>query len=125
MAAFDTTPIQRTGLLAQVFSFISRVNLARLENAAYENTVRELNQLIKMHRQMADMMKKMGKMGKGGMLKQAMKGMFGKGGMPDMNDPKAMAEAAKAMQGKMPAGMPGLGGGMGLPPGLSGFGKKK
>ncbi|MFT4620189.1 MAG: hypothetical protein ACI9KS_000030 [Sulfitobacter sp.] len=45
MAAFDTTPIQRTGLLAQVFSFISRVNLARLENAAYENTVRELNQL--------------------------------------------------------------------------------
>jgi uncharacterized protein YjiS (DUF1127 family) len=31
--------------LAQVFSFISRVNLARLENAAYENTVRELNQL--------------------------------------------------------------------------------
>ncbi len=43
----------------------------------------------------------------------------------DENDPKAMAEAAKAMQGKMPAGMPGLGGGMGLPPGLSGFGKKK
>jgi len=86
-----------------------------------------LNQLVKQHRQMADMMKKMGK---GGMLKQAMKGMFGKGGgmpdgMPDMNDPKAMAEAAKAMQGKMPGGMPGLGGGMQLPPGLSGFGKKK
>ena len=33
-----------------------------------------------MQRQMGDMMKKMGKMGKGGMLKQAMKGMFGKGG---------------------------------------------
>ena len=68
-------------------------------------------------------------MGKGGMLKQAIKGMFGKGGapegMPDMNDPKAMAEAAKALQGKMPGGLPGLGGGMGLPPGLSGFGKKK
>ena len=89
--------------------------------------VSELNKLVKQHRQMADMMKKMGK---GGMLKQAMKGMFGKGGatggMPDMNDPKAMAEAAKALQGKMPAGMPGLGGGgMQLPPGLSGFGKKK
>jgi len=81
--------------------------------------VSELNKLIKQHRQMADMMKKMGKMGKGGMLKQAMKGMFGKGGeMPDMNDPKAMEDAAKALQGKMP----GLGGG--LPPGLSGFGKK-
>ena len=88
--------------------------------------VSELNKLIKQHRQMADMMKKMGKMGKGGMLKQAMKGMMGKGGdMPDMNDPKAMEEAAKALQGKIPGGMPGLGGGMGLPPGLSGFGKKK
>ena len=39
----------------------------------------------------------MKKMGKGGMLKQAMKGMFGKGGMPDMNDPKAMEEAAKML----------------------------
>ncbi|AKS47293.1 signal recognition particle subunit FFH/SRP54 (srp54) [Octadecabacter temperatus] len=90
--------------------------------------VRELNQLIKMHRQMADMMKKMGKMGKGGMLKQAMKGMFGKGGMPDMNDPAAMEEAAKQLGAKMPSGgmggMPGLGGAA-LPPGLSGFGKKK
>ena len=86
--------------------------------------VSELNKLVKQHRQMADMMKKMGK---GGMLKQAMKGMFGKGGgMPDMNDPAAMQEAAKALQGKMPGGLPGLGGGgMQLPPGLSGFGKKK
>ena len=88
--------------------------------------VSELNKLVKQHRQMADMMKKMGKMGKGGMLKQAMKGMFGKGGdMPDMNDPKAMEEAAKALQSKMPGGLPGLGGGAALPPGLSGFGKKK
>jgi len=93
--------------------------------------VSELNQLIKMHRQMADMMKKMGKMGKGGMLKQAMKGMFGKGGMPDMNDPAAMEAAAKQLGAKMPSGgmggmggLPGLGGSA-LPPGLSGFGKKK
>jgi len=70
-------------------------------------------------------------MGKGGMLKQAMKGMFGKGGpeggMPDMNDPKAMEAAAKQLGAKLPGGMggmPGLGGGA-LPPGLSGFGKKK
>ena len=88
--------------------------------------VRELNQLIKMHRQMSDMMKKMGKMGKGGMLKQAMKGMFGKGGMPDMNDPAAMEAAAKQLGANMPSGgLPGLGGGAALPPGLSGFGKKK
>lgn len=85
--------------------------------------VSELNKLLKMQRQMGDMMKKMGK---GGMLKQAMKGMLGggKGGMPDMNDPAALEQAAKALGGKMPGGMPGIGGG-GLPPGLSGFGKKK
>ena len=94
--------------------------------------VSELNQLLKMHRQMADMMKKMGKMGKGGALKQAMQGMMGGkgaggGAMPDMNDPKAMEEAAKALGGGrgMPGGMPGFGGGSQLPPGLSGFGKKK
>ena len=90
--------------------------------------VSELNKLLKMQRQMGDMMKKMGKMGKGGMLKQAMKGMFGKGaGSPEEMmanmDPKALEQAAKAMGGK--GGLPGLGGGGGLPPGLSGFGKKK
>ncbi len=67
--------------------------------------VSDLNKLLKMHRQMADMMKKLGK-GKGGMMKKAMQAMMGgKGGMP--------------------GGMPGLGSGMGLPSGLSGFGKKK
>ncbi|MEQ3624300.1 MAG: signal recognition particle protein [Celeribacter sp.] len=92
--------------------------------------VAELNKLLKMHRQMADMMKKMGKKG---MLKGAMKGMFGKGGMPDPStmDPKALEAAARKMgapgmggMGGMGGGMPGLGGGA-LPPGLSGFGKKK
>ncbi|MBL4750908.1 MAG: signal recognition particle protein [Amylibacter sp.] len=94
-------------------------------------SVPEVNQLLKMQRQMGDMMKKMGK---GGMLKQAMAGMMGKGGgMPeapagmgtDALDPKMMEDAAKKM-GKLPGlsgGLPGLGGG--LPLGLSGFGKKK
>jgi len=86
--------------------------------------VSELNKLLKMQRQMGDMMKKMGK---GGMLKQAMKGMFGgKGGdMPtgltQGMDPKALEAAAKQMGGRLP----GLGGGLQLPPGLAGFGKKK
>ena len=91
--------------------------------------VAELNKLLKQHRQMADMMKKMGK---GGMLKQAMKGMLGKGGP----SPEDMAAAqAQLTQGKTPPGMslpkgfggqnPFAGGGMQLPPGLSGFGKKK
>ncbi|MCA0963820.1 signal recognition particle protein [Salipiger bermudensis] len=92
--------------------------------------VSDLNKLLKMQRQMSDMMKKMGKMGKGGMLKQAMKGMFGKGGMPEgmdpnQMDPKALEQAAKAMGGRMPGGLPGMGGAGGLPPGLSGMGKKK
>ncbi len=92
--------------------------------------VSELNKLIKQHRQMADMMKKMGK---GGMLKNAMRGMMGKGGgmppgglpggMGDI-DPKQLEAAAKKMGGGMPGGLPGLGGSA-LPPGLSGFGKKK
>ncbi|MCL4675590.1 MAG: signal recognition particle protein, partial [Pararhodobacter sp.] len=87
--------------------------------------VAELNKLLKMQRQMADVMKKMGK---GGMLKQAMKGMFGKN--PDMAemqkqlaDPEAMKAAQMAMQ-RGAGGLPGLGGG-GLPGGLSGLGLGK
>ncbi len=88
--------------------------------------VSELNKLLKMHRQMADVMKKMGKMGKGGMLRQAMRGMFGKGGPGPEDlaagmDPEAIEKAARQMGGSLP----GLGGGMKLPSGLSGFGKKK
>ncbi|HHL41995.1 MAG TPA: signal recognition particle protein [Hellea balneolensis] len=93
-------------------------------------SVQEVNKLLKMHRQMSDMMKKMGK---GGM-KGLMGGMGGggmPGGMPDMNDidPKMLADMKKQMGGKMPKGLPGLGGG-GLPglggglPGLGGPKKK-
>src|SRR5258706_2104013 len=77
----------------------------------------EINQLLKMHRQMADMMKSIGK-GKGGLAK--MFGMGGGGGMPQPTP--EMIEAAKS--GKLPAGMklPGGFGGGGLPglPGLPG-----
>ncbi|MFZ9132819.1 MAG: signal recognition particle protein [Gemmobacter sp.] len=88
--------------------------------------VAELNRLLKMHRQMADMMKKMGK---GGMLKAAVQQMFGKGGAPDAADPAALQAAAKSLGAKLPAGglpggMPGAGGGAGgLPGGLSGLGR--
>ncbi|MFT3688025.1 signal recognition particle protein [Paenirhodobacter sp.] len=88
--------------------------------------VAELNRLLKMHRQMADTMKKLGKMGKGGMLKQAMAAMQGKGGgLPGAGemDPAKMEEAAKAL-GQM-KGLPGLPG-MGGLGGLSGLmGRKK
>ncbi|MBI1417590.1 MAG: signal recognition particle protein [Limimaricola sp.] len=88
--------------------------------------VSELNKLLKQHRQMSDMMKKMGRMGKGGMLKQAMKGMFGKGPSPEEMAAAQQQLANTPLPKGMP-GLPGLGGrgGMQLPPGLSGFGKKK
>jgi signal recognition particle subunit SRP54 len=91
--------------------------------------VADLNKLLKQHRQMADMMKKMGK---GGMMKQALKSMLGKGGMPDPSKmtPEQLAEAAKGMQQGMGGmggmgGMPGMPRGMTLPAGLSGLMKKK
>ena len=88
--------------------------------------VSDLNKLLKMHRQMSDMMKKVGKMGKKGMMRQ-LGGMFGgKGGMAGGKTPsQAEMEAAQKQLGGMGGGLPGLGGGAALPPGLSGFGKKK
>ncbi len=77
--------------------------------------VQELNRLLKMHRQMADVMKKMGGMGKKGLLRGGLGALLGKGGMPGPGGP-------------MPGGMPGPGAlppGMALPPGLSGLGRKK
>ncbi|WP_095588439.1 signal recognition particle protein [Actibacterium ureilyticum] len=129
-AGMDDKVIKRQIALIQSMTKKERANPQLLQASRKKRIaagagmeVSDLNKLLKMHRQMSDMMKKMGKMGKGGMLKQAMKGMFGKGGMPDMNDPAAMEAAAKQLgQG---GGLPGLGGGAALPPGLSGFGKKK
>ncbi|KPH09220.1 signal recognition particle protein [Rhizobium acidisoli] len=97
-----------------------------------------INKLLKMHRQMADMMKMMGGKGKGGMMKQMMGGLAGKmglgglggmGGMPDLSnmDPKQLEalqkQAEAAGLGKPGGGMPGLGGG--LPGGLPGLGGAK
>ncbi len=139
-SGFDDKVLKRQIALIQSMTKKERANPQVLQASRKKRIakgagleVSELNKLLKMQRQMGDMMKKMGKMGKGGMLKQAMKGMFGKGGgMPDMGgmdpasmDPKALEAAAKAMGGKLPGGLGGLGGGMGLPGGLSGFGKKK
>ncbi|MDX2265253.1 MAG: signal recognition particle protein [Hyphomicrobiales bacterium] len=85
-------------------------------------SVQDVNKLLKMHRQMADMMKDMAK-GKGGLAKMmgmggGMPGM-GAGGLPPGVTPQ-MLEAAK--QGKLP-GMPGGGGLPGLPGGMGGLPK--
>lgn len=90
--------------------------------------VAEVNKLLKMHRQMADVMKMMGK--NKGMLGKMMGALGGSmaGGMPNI-DPKQLEELAKS--GKIPGagdllkGMPdGGAGGMpgGMPPGLGGMG---
>ena len=91
--------------------------------------VQEINQLVKMHKQMSVMMKKMGRN------KGMMANLFGGGGgMPDaaemekmqnelgqMNPDQLPPELKDMAKGKMP-GLPGLGGGGGLPglPGLGG-----
>ncbi len=99
------------------------------------STVEEVNKLLKMHRQMADMMKSVGKQ-KGGIgrllggltgMGGGMGGGFGGGG-PQV-DPAALVRLAKS--GALGGGMPGLPGGLpalGGPklPGLPGLpGKKK
>ncbi|MBS8226576.1 signal recognition particle protein [Vannielia litorea] len=135
-SGFDDTIFRRQIALIQSMTKKERANPALLQASRKKRIakgsgqeVSDLNKLLKMHRQMADMMKKMGK---GGMLKQAMKGMFGKGGPSEADMEAARAQMAG---GKMPkglggmggmpgGGLPGLGGGA-LPPGLSGFGKKK
>ncbi|WGV15722.1 signal recognition particle protein [Fuscovulum ytuae] len=88
--------------------------------------VADLNRLLKQHKQMAEMMKKMGK---GGMMKQAMRQMLGKGGLPDPSKmtPEQLEEAARGMKQGLGqgGGFPGMPRGMGLPSGLSGLMKKK
>jgi signal recognition particle subunit SRP54 len=74
--------------------------------------VQELNRLLKMHRQMADVMKKMGGMGKKGLMRGGLGALLGRG---------APALPGMPGGGAMPPPPPGLA----LPPGLSGFGRKK
>jgi signal recognition particle subunit SRP54 len=101
--------------------------------------VQEVNKLLKMHRQMADMMKKIGRQ-KGGL--GAFLGMGGGAGLPQP-DPAMLEQIQKSGLGGLPGGLPGgMGGGIGgLPPfpggmprlpgmggrlpGLPGLGKKK
>jgi len=93
----------------------------------------DVNRLIKMHRQMADMMKLMGKQ-RGGLM-QRMMGFPGGGAAPSPAeldkmqadlarlDPKVLEKLPKDLKGSLPKGLPGLSGG-GLPklPGLPGLG---
>jgi signal recognition particle subunit SRP54 len=76
--------------------------------------VQDINKLVKMHRQMADMMKAMGK--KRGLLGQ----MFGGGPPPELPaELPAGVAPPQGFPGLPPGGLPGLGGG--LPRGLPGL----
>ena len=133
-AGFDDRTIRRQIAMIQSMTKQERAHPEMLQASRKKRIaagagldVADLNKLLKMHRQMADMMKKLGKMGKGGMLKQAMAAMQGKmGGLPgaDEMDPAKMAEATKAL-GQMKGLGGALPGGMQLPPGLSGLGMGK
>ncbi|MEM1345284.1 MAG: signal recognition particle protein, partial [Pseudomonadota bacterium] len=86
--------------------------------------VQDVNRLLKMHRQMADMMKKLGRKGKRGMMGMMQQMMGGGGGMPA--GPGALPPMPPA-GAVLPPGLGGLGGGAGAPgglPGLPGFGAK-
>lgn len=131
-AGMDDSIIQRQEAIISSMTLKERTNPKLLNGsrkkriAAGSGTgVPEVNKLLKMHRQMADMMKKMGK-AKGGLA-----GMFGGGGgMPDpskMNPAELEAMAKQMPGGGLPGGMggglPGLGGGLpGLGGGLPGLG---
>ena len=132
-AGFDDKIIRRQIALIQSMTKRERANPQILQASRKKRIaagagleVQELNRLLKMQRQMSDMMKKLGKGGKKGMMRQ-LGGLFGKGGMPPGGMPsEAQIEAAQKQLGGLPGGgLPGLGGGASLPPGLSGFGKKK
>lgn len=84
-------------------------------------SVQEVNKLLKMHRQMSDMMKKVGKGGLGALMGGMGGGMpgMGGGGMPSPGDmDPAMLKDLKKQMGRAPGGLPGLGGG--ALPGLGG-----
>ncbi|MEM7546344.1 MAG: signal recognition particle protein [Pseudomonadota bacterium] len=131
-ANFDDKIIRRQVALIQSMTKKERRNPQILQASRKKRIaagagmdVQELNRLLKMHRQMADMMKKMGKMGKKGMMRGALSQMFGKGGMnPAMMGGPEGAPGLPPAGGMQGGGLPGLGG-PALPPGLSGFGKKK
>ncbi len=125
-AGFDDSVVRRQMALIDSMTKAERRNPAILQASRKKRIaagagleVQDLNRLLKMHRQMADAMKKMGGMSKKGLMRGGLASLLGRGA---------------------PANLPGLGGsggaptpgglpqGMQLPSGLSGLsglGKKK
>ena len=123
-SGFDDKNIRRQIAIIQSMTKKERINPGILQanrkkriSAGSGTEVAELNRLIKMHRQMSDMMKKMGRTGNKGMVRGMMGQMMGKG------------ISAPALQPNIDSGTPqpnfGNLSGLNLPSNLSGFGKKK
>ena len=136
-AGFDDRTILRQIALIQSMTKKERANPDLMQASRKKRVaagagqdVSDLNKLLKMHRQMADAMKKMGKMGAKGLMRGGLGALLGRGGgmPPGMGagmgaggmDPAAMERAARQMGAG--GGLPGPG--LGLPD-LSGLGKKK
>ena len=113
--------------LARQAAIVSSMTLAEKENPKVLNasrkrriaagsgtSVQDVNRVLKMHRQMADMMKKLGKGGMQGMANMLGGGPMGGGsggGLPDLNAPGGGLPDLGNLQ--PPAGLPP---GLGLPP---------
>ena len=113
-----------TGKLARQAAIVSSMTPAEKENPKVLNasrkrriaagsgtSVQDVNRVLKMHRQMADMMKKLGKGGMQGMANMLGGGQMGGGsggGLPDLNAPGGGLPDLGNL--KPPAGLPpGLG----------------
>jgi signal recognition particle subunit SRP54 len=117
-ASFDDLVIRRQIALIQSMTKKERINPLILQASRKKRIalgsgleVSELNKLVKMHRQMSDMMKKLGKQGGRGMLKGFMDQISGKGA----SDPNLLSDPSLMKQQI----------GSSLPKNLSGFGFKK
>ena len=123
-SGFDDKSIRRQIAIIQSMTKKERVNPGLLQasrkkriSSGSGTEVAELNRLLKMHRQMSDMMKKLGRTGNKGMLRGMMGQMMGKGMSPQTLSSSADTGAYQPNFGNLS--------GLNLPRNLSGFGKKK
>ncbi len=123
-SGFDDKNIRRQIAMIQSMTKKERINPNVLQasrkkriSSGSGTEVAELNRLLKMHRQMSDMMKKLGRTGNKGMLRGMMGQMMG-GNIPvPPLSPKINTETSQPNFGNLS--------GFNLPGNLSGLGKKK
>jgi signal recognition particle subunit SRP54 len=122
-SSFDDKSIKRQIAIIQSMTKRERINPLLLQASRKKRIscgsgteVQELNRLLKMHRQMSDMMKKLGRTGNKGMLRGMMGQMMGKGVSTPTFPENVDASITKSQFGNLS--------GLGLPGNLSGLGKK-